>query len=88
MSALFKNMPENIEKVIRNEYPSVTKEYKYLRPGNVKYTDAKVNLNKDYNDLSVQMDLSTTFDMLIKSKRINIYILCKRLSIPSKIRIL
>ena len=77
MSALFKNMPENIEKVIRNEYPSVTKEYKYLRPINVKYTDAKVNLNKDYNDLSIQMDLSTTFDMLIKSKRINIYTLCQ-----------
>ena len=77
MSALFKNIPENIEKVIRKEYSAVMKEYKYLRPVNVKYTNTKVNLNQDYHNLSVQMDLSTTFDMLIKSKRINIYTLCQ-----------
>jgi hypothetical protein len=77
MSALFKNTPENIEKVVRDEYSSVMKEYKYLRPSNVKYTDIKVNLNKDYHNLSALMDLSTTFDMLVKSKRINIYTLCQ-----------
>lgn len=77
MSALFENIPENIEKVTHNDYSYAMKEYKYLRPGNVKYTNTKLNFNEDYFRISAQMDLSTTFDMLIKSKRINIYILCQ-----------
>ena len=77
MSALFENIPKNIEKITGNDYSYAMKEYKYLRPGNVKYTNIKVNLNKDYHNFSALMDLSTTFDMLIKSKRINIYILCQ-----------
>ena len=77
MSALFENIPENIEKVTHNDYSYAMKEYKYLRPGNVKYTNTKLNFNEDYFRISAQMDLSTTFDMLIKSKRINIYTLCQ-----------
>lgn len=72
-----KDMPENIEKVVVEEYPEIVKENKYLRAGNAKYTNYKVNLNTSYQDLSTIMDLSTTFDMLIKSKRVNIHSLCK-----------
>ena len=72
-----KDMPENIEKVVVEEYQEILKENKYLRAGNAKYTNNKVNLNTSYQDLSTIMDLSTTFDMLIKSKRVNIHSLCK-----------
>lgn len=62
-------MPENIEKVFINEFAAVVCQYKYLRPGNVKYTHNTVNLTKSYHDLSARMDIFATFDMLVKSKR-------------------
>lgn len=77
MTSAYKNIPENIEKIIREQHCSVMRDYKYLRPGNAKYANIKVNLNKDYHNLSTLMDLSTCFDMLVKSKRINIYALCQ-----------
>ena len=77
MSAVFEIIPETIIKLIKVEQPFVTQETQFLRPGNVKYTATKVNFNKDYYAISSLMDLSTCFDMLTSSKRMNIYQLCR-----------